>query len=187
MNSPADSNRGPSDATSDQVVGARDSDSTTPATGERRRAANDKRNSTESTSSSPVRADRASGRASGKQCVAASRNLLPLQVNGVLQPEPSATALTLRLPAFCIRRARTARASAGLQRVRRTGSCGKPRGVRLNSVEGKPGRRVVPRGYRVFFEIFDWPFGVSCSKSLGQLRGFMNVVCAVPMIRALYV
>ena len=113
IDSRADSNRGPSDATRNQVVGARDSDSTTSATGERRRAAKEKHNSTESTSSSPERADRASGRASEKQCVAASRNQLPQQVNRVLQPEPSATALHLRLLAFCVRRARTAGRALG--------------------------------------------------------------------------
>ena len=113
IDSRADSNRGPSDATRNQVVGARDSDSTTSATGERRTAAKHKHNSTESTSSSPVRADRASGRASGKRCDAASRNQLPLRVNGVLQPEPSATAPNLRLLAFCTRRAREAGQALG--------------------------------------------------------------------------
>ena len=113
IDSRADSNRGPSDATRNQVVGARDSDSTTSATGERRRAAKDKGNSIQSTSSSPVRAVRASGRASGKQCVAASRSQLPQRLNDVQQPEPSATALNLRLLAFCIRRARTAGRAPG--------------------------------------------------------------------------
>ena len=136
------------------------SDNTTSATGERLREAKDKRNSTESTSSSHVRADRASGRASGKRCDVASRNQLPLRVNGVLQPEPSATVPNLSLSTFCIRRARETGRAPGLQRVRRTGSCGKRRGVWLNSLQGNPGR--------VFFECFDWPFGVSCSKSLGQ-------------------
>ena len=85
------------DTTSNQGVGARDSENTAYATGERRRAAGNKHNSTESTSSSPVRAVRARSRASGKQCVAASRNQLPERVHGFEQPKPGTAALQQHL------------------------------------------------------------------------------------------
>ena len=105
-----------------------------------------------------MRADRASGRASGKQGVAASRNQPPQRVNGVLQPDPSATALNLRLLAFCIRRARQTGRALG---------CGASAGLAAAGSDAAFGP-TLRRGNLA--AAWRRVFGLSCSKSLGQLR-----------------